>query len=173
MIHSLNGNITTVYDGRAAWISAPLRPVAVMPLTRGELDGLRLDADVAFPARIKQLFRQWRVGRPDTVGGRRMQVLQGTSAGGTLATFYFDEESGLLARLVRYASSPVGRIPTQVDYSDYRDVAGVKVPFRWTLAWLDGRENFEISQVQPNVAIDAARFTKPAPPAVPAKPAAR
>lgn len=173
VIHSLNGNITTVFDGRAAWISAPLRPLPVMPLTGGELDGLKLDADVAFPARIKQLFSQWRVGRPDTVGGRRVQVLQGTSAGGTLATFYFDEESGLLARLLRYASSPVGRIPTQVDYSDYRDVAGVKMPFRWTLAWLDGRENFEINAVQPNVAIDAARFAKPSPPAAPVKPAAR
>ena len=173
VIHSLNGDITTVYDGRAAWISAPLRPVAVMPLTGGELDGLKLDADVAFPARIKQLFSQWRVGRPDTIGGRRVQVLQGTSAGGTLATFYFDAESGLLVRLERYANSPVGRIPTQVDYSDYRDVAGVKMPFHWVLAWLDGKENFEMSEIQPNVPIDAAKFAKPAPPVAPAKPAAR
>ena len=173
VIHSLNGDITTVYDGRAAWISAPLRPVAVMSLTGGELDGLKLDADVAFPARIKQLFSQWRVGRPDTVGGHRVQVLQGTSAGGTLATFYFDAESGLLVRLERYANSPVGRIPTQVDYSDYRDVAGVKMPFHWVLAWLDGKENFEMSEIQPNVSIDASKFAKPAPPVAPAKPAAR
>ncbi len=173
VIHSLNGDITTVYDGRAGWISAPLRPVAVMPLTGGELDGLKLDAELAFPARIKQLFGQWRVGRMDTVGGHRVQVLQGTSAGGTLATFYFDTESGLLVRLMRYANSPVGRIPTQVDYSDYRDVAGVKIPFRWTLAWLDGKESFEMSEVQPNAPIDPAKFAKPAPSSAPARPAAR
>jgi hypothetical protein len=169
VIHSLNGDITTVYDGRAGWISAPLRPVAVMPLTGGELDGLKFDADVAFPARIKQLFTQWRVGRPDTVGGRRVQVLQGTSPGGTLATLFFDAESGLLVRLVRFANSPVGRIPTQVDYSDYRDVSGVKVPFRWTQGWLDGKESFEMSEVQANTPIPPARFAKPAPPITPAK----
>ncbi len=55
----------------------------------------------------------------------------------------------------------MGRIPTQYDYSDFREVAGVKMPFRWTLTWLDGRENVELSDVQPNVAIDAARFAKP------------
>ena len=50
------------------------------------------------------------------------------------ATLCFDAEVGLLVRLVRFSESPVGRIVTQVDYSDYRDVAGVKMPFRWTVA---------------------------------------
>ena len=82
-----------------------------------------------------------------------------------MATFYFDTESGLLVRMIRYANSVVGRAPTQVDYADYREVAGVKMPFRWTVSWLDGKENVELTEVQPNVAIDAAKFAKPAPPA--------
>ena len=56
------------------------------------------------------------------------------------ATLYFDAESGLLVRQVRYADSPVGRIPTLIDYADYRDVAGVKMPFTGSLTWLDGQE---------------------------------
>jgi len=40
-------------------------------------------------------------------------------------------------------------------------VSGVKMPFRWTVSWLDGRSVFELSEVRPNVAIDAARFAKP------------
>ena len=52
---------------------------------------------------------------------------------------------------------------TQTDYSDYRDVAGIKMPFRWTVAWLDGRSTFELSDVQPNVAIEGAKFARPAP----------
>ena len=70
----------------------------------------------------------------------------------------------MLVRQVRYTDSPVGRLPTQIDYSDYRDVAGVKMPFKWTTTWLDGRDTFEITGVQPNVAIDAAKFAKPAAP---------
>ena len=75
-----------------------------------------------------------------------------------------DSESGLLVRLVRYANSRVGRLPTQIDYADYRDVAGIKLPFRLTVTWLDGLEKIELSDVQVNVPIDAAKFAKPASP---------
>ena len=88
-------------------------------------------------------------------------VLQGNGPNGTLATLYFDDASGLLVRMVRHGRSPIGRVPTQVDYSDYRDVGGIKFPFRWTFAWLDGRDNFEFSDVKLNVPIDAAKFGEP------------
>jgi hypothetical protein len=78
---------------------------------------------------------------------------------------YFDPASGLLVRLVYFNDTPVGRIPTQIDYEDYRDVAGVKLPFKWTTTWTDGRSVIELESVQPNVAIDARRFAKPDPPA--------
>ena len=162
IIHTANGDSTTVFDGRNGWIAAPLRPMPVMQLTGGELEGARLDAELVFPAKIGEFLAQWRVGRPAMVNGRQVEVVQGTNAPGTLtATFFFDSETGLLARLVRYASSAVGRIPTQIDYSDYRDVAGVKLPFRWMVTWLDGRENVELTEVRPNVAVDAARFARP------------
>jgi hypothetical protein len=166
VIHTANGDSTTTYNGRAGWIAAPLRPVAVVPLTGGELEGAKLDAELTFPARGKESLGeslgQWRVGRPTTIDKHKVQVVQGSSASGdAIGTFYFDTESGLLVRLLRYASSPVGRIPTQYDYADYREVSGVKLPFRWTMTWLDGRENVELTEVQANVAIDAARFSKP------------
>jgi hypothetical protein len=82
-----------------------------------------------------------------------------------MATFYFDKESGLLVRLVRYADSGVGRIPMQTDYADYREVAGVKLPFRWMYTWLDGRYTIELSNLRPNVAISPSRFARPASPA--------
>ena len=87
------------------------------------------------------------------------------SAAHTPVRLFFDKESGLLVRLVRYTDSPVGLSPTQIDYADYRDVAGVKIPFRWTVTWLDGRATVELTDVQPNAAIDAAKFARPAVPA--------
>ena len=164
IIHTLDGDSTTTYDGHAGWIAAPHRPVPVLALTGGDLDGAKLDAELSFPARVKQVFSRWRVGFPTTIDDREVQVVQGTSAGGTLATLYFDAESGLLVRLVRYANSPVGRMPTQIDYADYREVSGVKMPFRWKVTWLDGLETLKLSEVQPNAPIDAAKFARPAPP---------
>ncbi|MBI2149954.1 MAG: c-type cytochrome [Acidobacteria bacterium] len=162
IIHTLNGDSVTTYDGSAAWIAAPLRPVPALALTGSALEGAKLEAELSFPAQIKQTLGRWRVGFPTTINDREVQVVQGSGAAGSIATFYFDAESGLLVRLLRHSNSVVGRAPTQIDYADYREVAGVKMPFRWTVAWLDGKENVEITEVQPNVPIDASKFAKPA-----------
>jgi outer membrane lipoprotein-sorting protein len=159
--HTLDGDSTTAFDGRNGWMAAPHRPVAVLALAGQDLDGLKLDADLAFPARIKEALTNWRVGSTVTIAGRDVQIVQGTTANGALATLYFDKASGLLARQVRYVASPVGRIPTQIDYADYRDVAGVKMPFKMTIIWLDGQDSIQLTDVQPNASIDAATFARP------------
>ena len=94
---------------------------------------------------------------------RLVNVVQGTGPRGILATLYFDQESGLLMRVVRYGKSPIGRVPTQVDYADYRDAGGVKMPFRMIFAWMDGRDAIQLSEVRTNVEIDAAKFGRPTP----------
>jgi hypothetical protein len=93
---------------------------------------------------------------------RLVNVVQGTGPRDALATLYFDQESGLLLRMVRYGKSPIGRVPTQVDYADYRDVGGIKMPFRMIFAWMDGRDAIQLSEIQTNVPIDAAKFGRPA-----------
>jgi hypothetical protein len=165
IVHGPSGDTTTTLDGRSAWIAGPPaeRPVPVLALTGQELDGVKLEAMVFFPARIKQTLTNWRVGFPTEIDGREVKVVQGTTMSGGTATLCFDDTTSLLARLVRFDESPVGRLVTQVDYSDYRDIAGVKIPFRWTVTWLDGRSRYELTAVQPNVRIDAARFATPAP----------
>jgi hypothetical protein len=65
--------------------------------------------------------------------------------------------------VVRYDESPIGLNPTQIDYSDYRDVDGVRMPYRVITTWLDGKATTELAEIKPNVAIDAAKFSRPAP----------
>jgi photosynthetic reaction center cytochrome c subunit len=149
------------YDGRTGWIATPLAVVPKYELGGSERDGARLDAMLAFPAQIKQALTDLRVGLPAVIDDKDVEVLQGNGPNGTLATLYFDDTSGLLVRMVRHGRSPIGRVPTQVDYSDYRDVGGIKFPYRWTFAWLDGRDNFEFTDVKVNVPIDAAKFGEP------------
>lgn len=163
IVHTGNGDTTTVFDGHAAWSAAPTTdsPVPVLELTGGDLDGARLDAELTFPAQIKQALKQWRVAYPAIIDGANMQVVQGTVDGRYPVNLYFDSKTGLLARLVRYSDSPIGLSPTQIDYTDYRDVSGVKMPFRWTVTWLDGRAMVELTQVQANIPIDAAKFSRP------------
>lgn len=153
----------TVFDGRAGWINDAHTLVPMLTLTGGNLDGVRADAILSFPAGIKQGFTEWRDGFPETsIGGRDVRVIQGTS-GKSAVKLYFDKQTGLLVRQVRYAQTMVGLNPTQIDYSDYRDVAGVKLPFKWQVTWTDGQSSYEINQVEANVPIEARRFAKPGP----------
>ena len=162
IIHTDDGDKTTTYDGKNGWLASNVTPVPVMTLTGGELDGARLDAELALPGRIKQVLTQWRAALPMTLNGRSVNVLQGSGKDMT-ATLYFDAQTGLLTRVIRYAGSAMGRVPTQIDLEDYRDVSGVKIPFKWSFAWTSGRDLYELSEIQANVPVDAAKFSKPLP----------
>ena len=148
VVHTSAGDSTTTYDGRAGWIAGPAteRPVALLELTGGDLAGAKLDAALWFPAQIKQALTEWRAASSATIDGRDMQMIQGSSDGRYPVNLYFDSKSGLLARVVRYDESPVGLNPTQIDYADYREVAGVRMPYRVTVTWLDGKSTTEFSR---------------------------
>jgi hypothetical protein len=154
-------NVKT-YNGQKAWVSEGWRPLPLMELTGGNLEGARIEALTLFPATIKDSFTGWQAGTA-TIDDKPIQVLQGRSAGQPLpVNFYFDE-SGLLVRTVRWNRTPVGTVPTQMDFSDYRDVAGVKMPFKTVITWTDGQNTIVLNQIQANVPIDAARFAMPRP----------
>jgi len=159
--HPDRGESTWAVNGSAGWMKTPRGLFTEVELVGGELDGARLEAQLAFPGQIKQALTNWRVGPKQPIGDRDYLVVQGTGPRNLLATLYFDEQTGLLVRLIRYSPSPVGRMPTQIDFGDYRDVGGIKFPFEYKFLWLDGRFTAKISDVKTNVAIDAALFGRP------------
>jgi hypothetical protein len=159
--HPERGNSTRVFDGKNGWIKSPRGLLSEYELTGTELDGARLDAALSFPDQMKSALTNWRVGQLESMGDKDVQVVQGSGPRGLLATFYFDKDSGLLLRTVRYGTSPIGRVPTQMDFADYREVSGVKFPFKYTFSWLDGKDSFQITDVKVNSAIDASKFAKP------------
>jgi photosynthetic reaction center cytochrome c subunit len=176
------GDQVRTYDGRTGWLRTPLNVLGEFQLTGTDLDGARVDAQLSFPGQIRQILTNLRTGPPTTIADlpaptsqsvlqqgipteqtHVVDVVQGTGPRGLLVTLYFDRESGLLLRELRSGSSPIGRIPTQIDFADYRDVNGIKLPFRITFAWLDGRDSIVLNQIATNVPIDAAKFGRPAP----------
>lgn len=114
-----------------------------------------------FPGKLRTYLNNWIVALPTTIDGRGVWTVQGRGANGLVATFYFDKETGLLTRYIRYATTTIGRVPTQIEYSDYRPVAGVMMPHKWTYDWISGREEYDIASYDANVAIDASKFSEP------------
>ena len=167
-------------NGKTAWIKSPLTVLGEYQLTGTELEGAKLDAEMAFPGQIKQILTSPRVSLPTSIGDLpgpssqtasekkvgigqdvAVNVVQGTGPGGTLTTLYFDQQTGLLLRMKRYGRTPIGRVPTEMDFSDYRDVGGIKFPFSLTFAWLDGRDAIQLNDIKLNVAIPDSKFNTP------------
>jgi photosynthetic reaction center cytochrome c subunit len=168
VLQTPGGDSMTVFDGREGWSGAPGRPLREMH--GSDLDAAQMDADLRFPLHIKQAFDELRVEYPENVGGREAYVISCKKVGRPPVKLYFDEQSGLLVRLVRFAQSPLGLVPTQIDYEDYRTLEGVQTPYHWTVARPGESTSIQLEQVRQNISIDDARFGRPASPTAGTKP---
>ena len=166
LVHTPNGDNITAFDGHAGWLGNP-GPRPPRDMSAAENEAIGFDATFYLPTELKKMFAQLRV-RPvaDKISGHDVVQLIGANPGKPPMRLFFDKESGLLLRSIRYADTPLGRNPTQVDYSDYRAQDGVKVPFQWTIARPLGRFTIQVSELQQNVPVDDKKFEKPAAPAV-------
>jgi photosynthetic reaction center cytochrome c subunit len=157
-----DGDSVTAFDGHEGWLGFPGRPAREMH--GPDVDAAAMDADLHFPTHLKSMFSGTEVHGMEKVDGHDAYLVIGQRAGKTPLKLYFGAHSGLLDRLVRYGETPLGQLPTQIDYADYRDAAGVKIPFRWTLARPGDRFTIQLSEAKENVPVDESKFAKtPAP----------
>ena len=161
--HMPEGDNITAFDGHGGWMGAPGRPVREMH--GGDIDGASIDADLHLATHLKQMFTEMKLQGTEKIGDHDAYLVVGQREGRPPIRLYFDEQTGLLVRMVRYGETALGRLPTQIDYADYRDTDGVKIPYRWTLARPSGRFTIEVSEVKQNVPVDDSKFAKPAGPA--------
>ena len=162
VMHLPNGDNVTAFDGKQGWAAAPGHPVREMPAS--EIDGAQMDADLQFPLHLKQKFAEWRAARPEKIGDRETYQLVALTNDQPRLRLYFDQQSGLLVRAVRYSDSPLGLNPLRIDYADYRAVDGVQVPYRWTVARPGGQFTIQASEVKQNVPIAPDKFVRPTEP---------
>ena len=165
--HMPEGDSVTAFNGREGWLGMPGRPIREMQ--GSDLDGASIDANLHLATQLRKMFRETRVRGTEKIGDREAYQVIGQREGKPPIRLYFDRQSGLLVRLVRYGDTALGLLPTQIDYADYRDVSGLKVPYSWTLSRPSGRFTIQVSEVQQNVPVDETRFVKPAPLQPPAK----
>lgn len=173
VLHSQYGDITFAFDGQSGWQASPIeiKPAPVIAMNGGNLDGLAVEAKLSFPGQIREALTDWIAGPVITVGDDDARIIQGRDPGGRPVKLFFDQESGLLVRVVRYSSqSAVGRVPTQIDFEDYRDVSGVQFPFKVTSTWTNGRYSYQFTNIQINPTIPDERFGRPVPPPWPTAP---
>jgi len=103
-----------------------------------------------------------RVGT-ETINGHDCYVLRETPPEpGFAERLYFDQKSGLLVRRIMLQRTQFGPLPITWDYDDYRDVHGIKVPFKLTHTTWHDSITFNADSVEFNTPLEDTRFQKPA-----------
>ena len=167
--HMNDGDNVTAFNGHEGWLGMPNGQQREM---RGsDLDGAAIDADLHLATHLKAMFSGLKSRVAEKIGDHETYMVIGERSGKPPLELYFDQQTGLLLRLVRYGETALGRMPTQIDYADYRDINGVKIPYQWTLARPSGRFTIQVSDVKQNVPVDDAKFVRPPAPEPPKSPA--
>lgn len=154
------GEVRQGCDGKMAWSQDPGRGLR-------ELEGAERDAilrECAFNAELKwrELYPKVALGGKEKVGEREAYKIVMTPASGKPVTRFFDAETFLLLRQVSRRDTAQGPLEIQADMSDYRDVDGIKLPFLTKQTMPIGEVTIQLIEVKNNVALEDARFAKPA-----------
>jgi len=158
--HMNGGDSVTAFNGQVGWLTFP---GGVHWMTTSERESAGIDAQMYFAAKVRDLYKEFRVRPGEEIDGRATYpVFAAATPGHPAIRMYFDQQTGLLLRLIRYTETALGRMPAEVEYADYQETDGVKIPYRWTLARPNGAFAIQIDQVRQNVAVDPKRFEPPA-----------
>lgn len=151
------GLLKTGFDGRTGWnLSGEGLDVATK-IDRGAI----ADADFYREIRLKELYTRLKVTGKVKDGFRQVYVVEAVAAGAPAETFYFDVESGLLVRRDLTRTVSRGPVRAEVYFSDWRELDGVKIPFRMTQSLPTMKFVTTIEEVKHNVAVDDAIFKQP------------
>jgi outer membrane lipoprotein-sorting protein len=102
----------------------------------------------------------------ETLGGKSYLVLLATPKAGSPVKFYVDPDTYLPARTVVTVDAPAmgGKVEQTSELSDYREVMGVKVPYKLVNSSAQQTATFTFTKVEHNVDLPDSLFAKsPAP----------
>jgi hypothetical protein len=154
------GEVRQGFDGQVAWGQDPTGQI--IEISGAPLDDMKRRAVFNPALKWRELYSKAELQGEDTVGGRKAYIIRLTAADGTLITRYYDIETFLLLREKGSHETPQGVMDITADFSDYRDIGGVKAPFSIRQSLAAGEIVIKISEMKNNLEIDDAKFSKPA-----------
>jgi hypothetical protein len=149
------------FDGETRWLQTPAGTFTDSE-PEEEIAQLERDAEVFSAGKIKSLFYSMKLENKARLNGREVHVIEGEPQRGPAEKLFFDTESGLLVRWDMARKHPKrGTVFVKVHLDDYKDVDGVKIPFRVRFAFESFSFTVQVDKLENNIQIDDAIFKKP------------
>jgi len=155
-VHLAAGESRTAFNGRTGWLSFPGSPIREMH--HSDFPGARLDGNLHLPLDLASLYTTMESIEQIKMGSSEAILVFARNHGQPPLELYFDRNSGLLLRELRFAETPLGLNPTRIDFGDYADFDGVKVPRHLIIAGPGRRLEIQFDEIKQNLAVDDAVF---------------
>lgn len=148
------------FDGTTGWIK---NPRGQRELSGAELAEMKRGAEFYDSLKLKELYPNMKVTGKEKIGEREAFVVESIVNPNQTERLFFDAQNGLLLRRITLTQTLVGQIPDQVDFEDYRDVDGVKVPFSVRQSFVDPWIGWtrKFTEIKHNLPIEATKFDAP------------
>ena len=127
-------------------------------LKADEIEQIKREAQIFANPNLKGVYPKMDFRSVDKVEGREVNLIIAITNDNQRERLYFDVITGLLVRRTASTSTVLGNFVYQVDYKDYKDFGGVKLPTTVNFAVPNIRWTRKILDVKNNVKIEDAKF---------------
>jgi hypothetical protein len=154
------GQMQQGWNGQKGWGKDP--DSGLHDMEKSDQAAATRDYDFYREVRLKELFPKMALVGKMKVDDRDAYIVEAATANGATEKLYFDAESGLLVRRdFERVTVDDGIVLYEVDYEDYKDVDGLKLPSTIRRKTPDYALTYRFTEIKANVPIDDARFNKP------------
>jgi photosynthetic reaction center cytochrome c subunit len=147
-------------DGSVGWVSSNN---GSRQLSAAELEQFKQTAALYHALKVAEQPAQMRVLGLEKLGDRDVYVVAVTTSPQTTRKYFFDAQTGLLLRRLTTTETMFVPLPEQVDFEDYRDVGGLKLPFTIRTSGLAAftTATRRFTDIRLNVVVDDSVFKMP------------
>lgn len=148
--------VEEIYDGANP---RKLGNGAKIELKPDETEQIKREAQIFVNPDLKAVYSEIVFDSIQKIDGKEAFLLLATTNHNLFEKLYFDIQTGLLVRRAAPTPTILGEFVYQVDYTEYRDFGGVKLPSVVKFAVPNIRWTRRVLDVKNNVAIEDSRFS--------------
>lgn len=154
------GVLTQGINGTVGWVNTN---DGSRRLSADDLEQLRRSAARFGIIKVTEAPERMQVTGKEIIGGREAYVVTIRIDPNRARRLFFDTETGLLLRQITTTETMLAPLPEQVDFEDYRDVGGVKLPFTIRTSDVASYDTAarRFTEIRHDVAVDDALFEMP------------
>jgi zinc protease len=156
------GTVCQIVNGDKVWI---MNGTNVQSLSPTDAAKAKRSWDELFSIVKVKPLPEMKPGGLQKVGDRDAYVVE-NAADARTERYYFDSQTGLLLRKVTVNKTVLMPFPEQIDFEDYRDVDGVKLPFkiRYSASETFNSWTRTFTEINRNAPVEDKLFAMPAAP---------